>query len=123
MKETQFYIVVALSAICLVLSLAAIALGQSAQRAQFDFQKRQSEIQIEMQRRQAEVNRGMMSDKIGSAILQDLASVALKNQKIKDLLAKNGYNVSAAPSPGATGTSSSPAIPFSNAASAISPRP
>lgn len=103
MKQTQFYIAVALSAVCLVLSLALIAIGQSGQTAQLDLQKRQNEIQIELQQRQAEVNKGAVSDRVGGAILQDLASVALKNAKIKDLLAKHGYNVTAAPSPGPGG--------------------
>lgn len=104
MKQTQFYIAVALSAICLVLAIALIAVGQSSQSAQLELQKRQSEIQIELQQRQAEVNKGQVSDQVGGAILRDLAPVALKNSKIRDVLAKHGYNVSASPSPAATGT-------------------
>lgn len=116
MKQTQFYIAVALSAVCLLLAVVLIALGQSSQSAQLDLQKRQNEVQIELQQRQAEVNKGEVSQRVGTAILQDMASVALKNSKIKDVLAKNGYNVTAAPSPSTTSTGN-------NAGSAISPRP
>jgi hypothetical protein len=101
MKQTQFYIAIALSAVCLILSLWMIAVGQASQSALTDWQKRQNEIQSEIQNRQAEVNKGVVSDRVGGAIVQDLASVALKNPKVKDLLAKHGYNVTAAPSPGA----------------------
>ena len=104
MKQTQFYIAVALSAVCLVLGLALIAIGQSSQTAQMELQQKQNAIQIELQQRQVEINKGKVSDQVGGAILQDLASVALKNSKIKDVLAKNGYNISAAPSPGTGGT-------------------
>jgi type II secretory pathway pseudopilin PulG len=118
MKQTQFYIAVALSAVCLLLAVVLIALGQSSQSAQLDLQKRQNEVQIEVQQRQAEVNKGEVSQRVGTAILQDMASVALKNSKIKDVLAKNGYNVTAAPSPSVTGTGTN-----EHAGSANSPKP
>lgn len=113
MKPTQFYIVVALAAICLVLSISVIALGKSAQSAQMQFQKRQAEIQTEVQGRRAEVDKGAMSDQVGGAILQEMAVASLKNDKIKEVLAKNGYNVSAnaSPSPGAAASSASPSHP------------
>ncbi len=102
MKPTQFYIAVALGAICLILSVALVAIGQSTQSVQLDFQKRQSEIQIELQKRQAEVQKGAVSDRVGGAILQDMAVASLKNSKIKDVLMKNGYNVQASASPAAS---------------------
>jgi len=110
MKPTQFYIAVALAAISLILSISVIALGKSAQGAQNALQKRQSEIQIELQGRQAEVNKGAMSDKVGGAILQEMAAASLKNSKIKAALAKNGYNVTANPSPSPSAATTSPAL-------------
>lgn len=109
MKSLQFYIVLALGALCLILSITVVVVGQMNQHTQLDFQKRQNEIQIEVQKRQAEVQKGAMSDRIGGAILQDMAAASLKNSKIKDVLAKNGYNVQLAPSPSPSATSS---IPF-----------
>jgi predicted Holliday junction resolvase-like endonuclease len=99
MKSSQFYIVVSLSALCLILSVVVITLGQASQSAQMRFQKRQNEIQIELQQRQAEVNKGSTSNQVGTAILQDIAAASLKNPKMKEVLAKNGYNVTASPSP------------------------
>src|SRR5205823_2101996 len=99
------YIAVALSAICLLLGIVLIWSAQSGQSAQLEFQKRQNTMQIDIQQRQGEVQRGVVSNQVGTQILQDLASVALKNSKVKDVLAKHGFNVSAAP---ATGASTSP---------------
>lgn len=99
MKPPQFYIAVALGAICLILSITAVVSGQSSQHTQLDFQKRQNEIQVELQKRQAEVQKGQMSDRVGGAILQDMAAASMKNSKVKELLTKNGYNVQASPSP------------------------
>ncbi len=110
MKSTQYYIVTALTALCLILSICAVVLGQSSQQTLLDFQKRQSEIQIDLQKQQAEVQKGSLSDRVGGAILQDMAAASTKNSKIKDVLTKNGYNVQAAPSP-STSSSASPANP------------
>lgn len=108
MKAPQFYIVLALGAICLLLGISLVIFGQMNQRTQLDFQKRQNEIQIEVQSRQAEVQKGATSDRVGGAILQDMAAASLKNSKIKDVLVRNGYSVQpASPAP-----SSSPSIPF-----------
>jgi hypothetical protein len=111
MKQTQFYIALALAAVCLVLSCTVIALGKSTQSTQMALQKRQGEIQAELQGRQAEVNKGAMSDKVGGAILQEMAAASLKNPKIKEALARDGYNVSANPSP-SPGASAAPSTSF-----------
>ena len=108
MKPPQFYTVVITSALCLVLSVVLIALGQSSQHTQLDFQKRQNEIQLELQKRQAEVQKGALSDKVGGAILQDMALASIKNTKIKDVLVKNGYNVQPASSPAPSTSATSP---------------
>lgn len=86
MKPTQFYIGVALGAICLVLSIASVAMGQSNQR-----------LQTEGQAQQLEINKGNTSQQIGTNILREMAQVSVKNEKMKAILAKNGYNVQAAP--------------------------
>ena len=99
MKPINYFISLGLGALCLILSIAFVFVGRSAQHSQIDLQKRQNEIQIELQHRQAEVDRGISSDKVGGAILQDMAVASQKNDKIKDLLTQNGYTISANPSP------------------------
>ena len=86
MKPVQFYITVALAAVCLILSIIVIAMGQSTQH-----------LQAQAQDQQNEINRGNMSQQIGTKILQDMASVSVKNDKMKDVLSRNGYNVTVNP--------------------------
>lgn len=88
-----------MGAACLVLSIVLLFLGRAAQKSQIELQQRQGEIQAELQRRQAEVNRGIASDRVGGNIIQDMALASTKNEKIKDLLSKNGYTVSVNASP------------------------
>lgn len=102
MKSTQFYIALAAGAACLVLSVILIGLGQSTQHLQQNLQKRQNEIQQEMQQRQMEIQRGKQSDEIGGRLLQDLAAASVKNERIRDMLLKNGYKVTADAAPGQT---------------------
>lgn len=87
MKPTQFYVGTALGAAALVLSIAAVAMGQSNQR-----------LQLEAQKQQVEINKGNMSQQIGTNILRDMAQSAVKNEKMKEVLAKNGFNVQVTPS-------------------------
>jgi len=101
MKAPQFYITVLFSAICLVLSVMAISSGQSSQ-----------DLQGKLQLQQMEIQRGMANKQVGQKLVNDMAQASLKNEKIKQVLARNGYSVNAAspsPSPSATG-SSVPAI-------------
>jgi len=86
MKPTQFYIGVALGAACLVLSIASVTMGQSNQR-----------LQTEAQSQQMEINKGNMSQQIGTNILRDMAQSSVKNEKMKAALSKNGFNVQVTP--------------------------
>jgi len=88
MKAPQFYITLALGALCLVLSITAIVLG-----------KTNTNLQQQQQVQQEEINKGNMSIQIGQNMLRDMAEISLKNDKIKQVLARNGYTVNAAPSP------------------------
>jgi len=66
---------------------------------QLAVQQKQLEIQTEVQKRQDEINRGGQSQQIGTNLLKDIATTALdnkgnvKNQKLKDLLEKNGITI------------------------------
>ena len=99
MKIT-FYISVAASGLCLLLSIIILAVGNSNQSLQQEVQKQQQELQ----KQQEQINTGsQIQQKVGPALLQDMAQVSLKNEKMKALLGKHGYNVQqqATPTPGA----------------------
>lgn len=87
MKPAQYYILVALGALCLILSVFSVALAQSNQR-----------LQAQLQSLQQEVQRGNVSQQIGNNVVNDLGSLATTNPKVKEFLAKHGFNL-AAPSP------------------------
>ncbi|MEI6352005.1 MAG: hypothetical protein WCP06_12975 [Verrucomicrobiota bacterium] len=93
MKPPQFYIAVALGAVCLVLSIAAIALGQSNQR-----------LQAQLQSQQDEINFATANVQQGQGMIRDMAQLSVKNDKIKQALARNGINVTvnASPTPSPT---------------------
>ena len=88
MKPFQFYTTLALGALCLVLSITAIILG-----------KTNNNLQQQQQAQQEEINRGNMSMQVGQNMLRDMAEISLKNDKIKQVLAQNGYTVNPAPTP------------------------
>ena len=87
MKIPQFYITLGLSTLCLLLSITSILLG-----------KTNSSLQQQYQAQQEEINRGNVSMQLGQNILRDMAQLSLKNDKIKQVLAQNGYTVNVAPS-------------------------
>ena len=97
MKPPFFITAVVLSLIVLVLVINLILMGQ----------KNQS-LQVQMQAQQEEINKGSMSQQIGTNLLKEIAQASLKDEKLKDVLTKSGYtinvapNTSPAPSPAAT---------------------
>ena len=86
MKVPQFYVTLALGTLCLALSITSIVLG-----------KNNTALQMQQQKQQEEINRGNMSIQVGQNLLRDMAEVSLKNEKIKQVLAHNGYTVNVAP--------------------------
>jgi cell division protein YceG involved in septum cleavage len=86
MKPTQFYIGVALGVACLVLSIASVAMGQFNQR-----------LQTEAQTQQMEINKGNTSQQIGTNLLREMGQSAVKNEKMKAVLSRNGFNVQVTP--------------------------
>lgn len=100
MKPPQFIITLILACICLVLSIVVFWQGQSSSALRGTVQQRQIDIQTEVQKRQEEINRGGQSQQIGTSLLKDIAAAAVnpatgetKNQKLKDLLTRNGINI------------------------------
>ena len=92
--KIPFYISVGASALCLILSIVVFAVGLSNQTLQTEVQKQQQAIQAQ----QAEIENGArINQEISQGVLKDMATVSLKNDKMKALLAKHGYNVQVAP--------------------------
>jgi predicted Holliday junction resolvase-like endonuclease len=100
MKPPQYFITLTLASISLVLSIVVIWQGQSGISLQNLVQQKQIELQTEVQKRQEEVNRGIQSQQIGTNLLKDIAAASydatkgtVRNEKLKDLLTKNGITV------------------------------
>jgi len=105
--KIYYYISVAAAALCLVLSIVLFAVGSSNQTLQNDVQAQQ----VELQKQQEEINKGQaISQKVGPELLRDMAVASTKNEKMKQLLAKNGYTVNVAtPAPGSSPAPKAPA--------------
>lgn len=88
MHKWQYYVSLALSAVALLLTITLIVTGKTNQ-----------DIQQELQKQQLEINKGQVSQQIGTALLRDMAVASVSNSKIKDLLAKHGFTVSQNPKP------------------------
>ena len=103
--KIPFYISTAATALCLILSIVVFAVGSSNHSLQTELQKQQKTLQAQqqvLQAQQEEINAGnQISQQIGPNLLRDMAASSVKNEKMKALLAKHGYNVQVAtPAPG-----------------------
>ena len=98
--KIYFYISVAASALCLLLSIILFWEGGVNQGLQNDIQKQQ----VSLQQQQEEINKGgEISQKVGPNLLRDMAVASTKNDKMKALLAKHGYTVNvSSPAPGSS---------------------
>lgn len=109
--KISFYISVATSALSLILAVVVLAVGYGNQGLQTDIQGQQKDVQAqqgELQKQETQINTGrQIQEKVGPALLQDMAQVSTKNADMKKLLAKHGYTVQApaTPAPGGGGAS------------------
>lgn len=118
--KIAYYISVAATALSLVLAIILFAVGNSNQSLQAEIQKQQGELQ----KQQEQINTGnQISQQVGPNLLRDMAISSVKNEKMKSLLAKHGYNVNvqapASPAPG--DASAAPAAPAPAAPAAPAP--
>ena len=108
MKTVPFFISTGTAVLCLVLGIWLFVLGGKSQGLQSELQKLQQEAQNQqqilqekqqkLQVQKATVDRGTaISEQVGPALLRDMATLSLKNEKLKNLLAKHGYNVEVKP--------------------------
>jgi predicted Holliday junction resolvase-like endonuclease len=96
MKPPQFIVAVILSLIPLILTINLIFMGQ----------KNQS-LQMQLQAQQEQINTGSRIQQVGLNVLKDIAAASVKDDKLKDVLSKNGYSVtvsSPSPSPATSAT-------------------
>jgi signal transduction histidine kinase len=80
----QFFLASLLGIACLGLTVAVIFSARTNQK-----------IQADLQAQQIEINKGTQSQQIGTNLLRDIAVVAGKNDKLKELLARNGFSLTA----------------------------
>lgn len=86
MKRWQFSILLTLGILCLGLSLVTIV-----------FARENRKLQESVQAQQAIINKGTLSQQIGTNLLREMAAVAQNNEQMRTLLQGNGFSLSAAP--------------------------
>jgi hypothetical protein len=117
--KIPFYISVSASGLSLILSVVLFLVGGNNQGLQGEIQKQQAELQ----KQQEQINTGnAISQKVGPELLRDMAISSIKDEKMKMLLAKHGYNV-ATPTPTPGAASPAPAAPAASPAPASSSAP
>ncbi|HEX8297252.1 MAG TPA: hypothetical protein VF593_13190 [Chthoniobacteraceae bacterium] len=120
MKTLPFILSISASALCLVLGIWLFILGRGNLQQQGDLQKLQQEAQAQQQvlqtkqqqaqAQQEQINAGTtISQQVGPALLRDMAVASTKNEKMKSLLTKHGYNVELKPDAAAPGSTPAPA--------------
>jgi DNA-binding transcriptional regulator of glucitol operon len=88
MTRWQFSVLVTLGILCLCLSLVTIVFARENRR-----------LQEAVQAQQVIINKGNLSQQLGTNLVREMAAVAQTDDKIKTLLQDNGFNVSSAPAP------------------------
>ena len=63
------------------------------------FARQNQKLQAEVQTQQVLINKGALSQQIGGNLVREMAAVAQTDDKMKELLGANGYNLSGAASP------------------------
>ena len=88
MKRWQFTLLLVIGIASLLLGMVVIVFARENRR-----------LQVDMQAQQAIINKGALSQQIGTNLLREMAIVAQNDQAIRELLQANGYNLAPAPSP------------------------
>jgi hypothetical protein len=103
MKSSHYYLSVGVAALCLILSITVIVLGNSNQKLQVELQNYQARLQAQ----QEQINAGnVISQQVGPNLLRDMATVSVDEPPMKELLGKHGYTVNVTtPAPGAAESS------------------
>ncbi|MBA3651579.1 MAG: hypothetical protein H0W66_08905 [Chthoniobacterales bacterium] len=93
MKRWQFSVLLSLGIVCVCLSLVTIV-----------FARENRKLQESVQAQQAIINKGTLSQQIGTNLLREMAAVAQNNEKMRTLLQENGFSLfgNASPAPTAS---------------------
>jgi Na+-translocating ferredoxin:NAD+ oxidoreductase RnfG subunit len=91
MKPGQFVILLTIGVACVCLSLVSIVFAQHNRK-----------LQAEVQAQQLAINKGALSQQIGANLLRETGVAAQHDEKLRQLLADNGYKLSTQPSPSPT---------------------
>ncbi len=86
MRNWQFLAATGLAVATLVLVFALMAVNGSAQA-----------LQMELARQQEEINRGNLSQQIGANLVREMGGVAVRNEKMREVLSRNGYTLQQQP--------------------------
>ncbi|HEX4667446.1 MAG TPA: hypothetical protein VH207_12680 [Chthoniobacterales bacterium] len=82
MKRAEFTLLMAIAVICLALSLVTIV-----------FARENRKLQEAVQAQQAVINKGALSQQIGANLVREMAAAAQSDDKMRQLLQENGFNV------------------------------
>jgi Na+-translocating ferredoxin:NAD+ oxidoreductase RnfG subunit len=85
MKRWQFTLLLAIGIACICLSLVTIV-----------FARQNRQLQEAVQAQQAMINKGALSQQIGANLLREMAAAAQTDEKMRQLLKDNGYNLNPA---------------------------
>lgn len=88
MKRWQFICLLTIGVACVCLSLVTIV-----------FARENRKLQAAIQEQQVIINKGTLSQQIGVNLLREMATVAQTEDKMRELLRANGYNLSTQPIP------------------------
>jgi Na+-translocating ferredoxin:NAD+ oxidoreductase RnfG subunit len=86
MKRWQFLLLMVIAVGCLLLSLITIV-----------FARQNRKLQEAIQSQQSIINKGALSQQIGTNLLREMAAAAQTDERIRQLLQVNGFNLSATP--------------------------
>jgi signal transduction histidine kinase len=86
MKRWQFSILLIIGIACFCLTLVTIVFARQNQK-----------LQAQVQAQQIVINKGTLSKQIGVNLLREMAATAQTDEKMKQLLRDNGYNLSPQP--------------------------
>jgi len=100
MKPPQFIVSVILALVAVVLSIVPLILVFEAK----SMGEKNETLQAQLQTQQEQINKGNMTQQIGVNILKEIAAASVKDDALKDVLAKSGYSVSVNASPTPTPT-------------------
>ena len=86
MKRWQFLLLMVIAVTCLLLSLITIV-----------FARQNRKLQEAIQGQQSIINKGALSQQIGTNLLREMATAAPTDERIRQLLQVNGFNLSPTP--------------------------